>query len=168
MGLVRVENQAVKIYTPSETRFNERTEGCQYHADYYQLVTCDDVTEIILGTDTVTPDIQEDGNFTTNVSGTTTGTSTNKLIDSGASFTSTVSPLMFARNIASDDSSIVFTVDSDIQLSIFPDYFGSGDDYSISWYLFTGNFAIGTNEAVKTSGAVGTMVSKSLTIDAHT
>ena len=64
-------------------------------------------------------------------SGTTTGTSTNKLIDSSASFTSTVS----VGDITVDEQSGVFanvtSVDSNTQLSLDDNIIQSGSTYSI-------------------------------------
>ena len=44
----RVNNQAVKLYDESETRFNQKTSFCEWHEDYFQVANCDDTAQIIL------------------------------------------------------------------------------------------------------------------------
>lgn len=66
-------------------------------------------------------------------SGTITSTSSNKLIDSGASFTSTANPSMRVTNTTSGSSTFITNVDSDTILSLNDDIFTSGDDYNIEW-----------------------------------
>lgn len=65
-------------------------------------------------------------------SDTTTSTSTDKLVDSGASFTSTVDKGDFVRNKTDDKYCSVVSVDSDTQLTLSRDLFVSGEDYQVS------------------------------------
>jgi hypothetical protein len=84
-----------------------------------------------------------------NASGTTTSTTTLKLVDSGASFLSTVNEGDVVINTTDSTHSYVVSVDSDTELSIWDNIFVSGEGYQIEggygwvitstfWYLAKG------------------------------
>ena len=110
MGVTKVKNQAIKLYEESETIFNDKVSNCEWHLDYHNIATCDDVAEIILDTDLLETNLQEDGTFDTNVIGVNTSVVVNTLQDAGASFLSTVTPGMTARNVSDDTLATVLTV----------------------------------------------------------
>jgi len=64
-------------------------------------------------------------------SGTTTSTSTGKLIDSGATFTVDVSKEFIVHNTTDDTWTYIVSVDSNVQLTINDDIFVSGEDYIV-------------------------------------
>ena len=65
-------------------------------------------------------------------SGTADGTTTNKLIESGQNFTSTVSAGDWVRNTTDETYAYVNSVDSDTQLTLSKDIIVSGEGYEIS------------------------------------
>ena len=64
-------------------------------------------------------------------SGSSTSTSSNKLIDSSASFTTTVSEGDRVKNTTDTTFATVLSVDSDTQLTLNQDYFISGETYQV-------------------------------------
>jgi len=64
-------------------------------------------------------------------SGTTTGTSANKLIEAGQNFETTVESGMIVINTTDDTESYVVSVDSDTQLTLADDIMVNGEDYVI-------------------------------------
>ncbi len=66
-----------------------------------------------------------------NASGTTTSTTALKLVDSGASFLSTVNEGDLVINTTDTQHSYVVSVDSDTELTIYDDIFVSGEGYQI-------------------------------------
>ncbi|MCK5021395.1 MAG: hypothetical protein KAS32_30565, partial [Candidatus Peribacteraceae bacterium] len=66
-------------------------------------------------------------------SGTTDGTTANKLIESGQNFTTTVGVGMVVYNTTDTTQAHVTTVDSDTQLSLSADIMVSGEAYQIGW-----------------------------------
>lgn len=68
---------------------------------------------------------------TNTISGTVTGVSTGKLIDSGKSFLANILPGMTVSNTTDGTFSTVRTVDSNTQLTLENDIMSSGDAYSI-------------------------------------
>ena len=85
----------------------------------------------------------EDGTNVSNPSdsGTTTSASTNKLIETGQNFTSTVRVGDVVFNLANGDVAVVVSVDSDTQLTLSEDIMSSGHTYRItSPPAFTINF----------------------------
>ena len=65
-------------------------------------------------------------------SGTTTGTTADKLVDSSQNFTDTVKVGDRVNNITDTTTALVTAIDSDTQLSLDTDIMVSGDNYSIS------------------------------------
>lgn len=163
MGTFRIDNQAIKLYSPSETLFNDTSDCRVWHLDYFQLVTCDDVTEIILETSVETQNVQIDGDFNFNVTGINDSVSVDKLQDSGADFiTDGVVIGMTVRN-KTDDTTAKVTVVAATKLTLDADIFDAfPKDYSISNYQLEGNMAFGTSEIVKTAGATGSMKQPSI------
>lgn len=165
MSLTRIDNQAVTLYTPEETTFNERGNDCKWHKDYYQVVTCDDVTEIILNTsDNGAGDIQLDP--TEYTSGTATSTATNKLINSGGYFEGTVAvkPVtteMIVVNKNTGNYAQVVSVDSAEQLTLSDDIFTSTDDYIVGNTAYVG-LTYSSTEYTKTAGSTATLVTAPL------
>lgn len=64
-------------------------------------------------------------------SGTTDGTTANKLVDAGQNFLTTVRPGYVAVNLTDNTETRITAVDSDSQLSVTDDIFTSGESYSI-------------------------------------
>jgi len=64
-------------------------------------------------------------------SGTTDGSSFNKLVDTGQNFLATVKVGMVVKNTTDTTSTTVLVVDSDSQLSLANNIFTSGEDYQI-------------------------------------
>ena len=157
MGLVRLEPQAVKLYTPSETLFNDKASICEWHLDYQNKIGCSDMSEIVLNTEVIEEDLENDGTFDTNVTGQTDGDFAFKLSDGTASFLTTVEEGMYVRNINSDTLAIVTNVDSDVLLTLDTDIFNLGfaTDYSISYWEMSGGMDITSNQLVQTSGTAG-------------
>ena len=157
MGVTKVKNQAIKLYEESETIFNDKVSNCEWHLDYHNIATCDDVAEIILDTDLLETNLQEDGTFDTNVIGVNTSIVVNTLQDAGASFLSTVTPGMTARNVSDDTLATVLSVDSDTQLTLSSDIFlATSKASSLSWYKMTGDMDIGSGQLVKFGTSAGT------------
>ena len=73
----------------------------------------------------------------TKISSTTTGTTAYKLIDSGQTFTKTVSVGDTVNNTTDATSTTISAIDSDTQLTVKDDIFVSGETYTIS---DTGNY----------------------------
>ncbi len=59
----RIKNQAVKLYSDSETLFNDKTSRCEWHLDYSPIVTCDDTSEIILNHNVAIENVGVDSGF---------------------------------------------------------------------------------------------------------
>jgi len=156
MGVIRVENQAVKLYESTETLFNDKDSSCEWHLDYNQIANCDDMAEILLNTTVVAIDLENDGTFDDNETGLATTTTVNQLRDSGASFLSTVVVGMFVRNTSNDTVATVVSVDSNIQLTLSSDIFPLVAYYSISYYEMTGGMTITGGQLVQTAGTAGT------------
>ena len=165
MALSRIYNQAVELYTPTETLFNDSGAVCSWHYNYFPLVTCDDVTEIVFNSSVEASDIGNDPIFGDESSGTATSAVVNTLTDSGADFdgsgggTPIINTDMIVRNTTSGVSASVVSVDSATQLTLSADIFPLGTEgYSISYYTTTGDMNIGTNEMVKdvVGGLAGT------------
>jgi len=174
MASSRILNQAVKLYTALETLFNDKTSICQWHLDYFPLVTCDDTTEWVMDVATQTADVQVGGDFgTEGLEGTQTSISAGKLVDSGADFDGSIgvgtpiaTTFMWARNTSTDVTSRITSVDSATTITLVDDIFSAGgQNYEISNYNLSGNFAIGTDELVKTTGAVATMKQTNILVD---
>lgn len=157
MAINVVDNQAVKLYTPSETRFNEKTSECEWHLPYYQMVTCDDVTEILVETTDDEVEIQNDGTFSYAVSGTNTSTGAFKLIDSTADFiTDAVTTEMWVRNTDTDFSTKVVAIDNLTTLTLEDDIFpSSAANYAITYYDMDGVMAMNVSVMEKGTGGVG-------------
>jgi hypothetical protein len=68
---------------------------------------------------------------TNRTTGTTTSTTTNKLVDSGASFLTTVGVGDLVKNTTDGTYSMVNSVDSDTELTLANDIFTSGESYSV-------------------------------------
>ena len=170
MSITRINNQAVELYTPTETLFNERTSVCSWHIDYFPLVTCDDVTEVVLNTSVATSDIGNDPTMDTNVTGAATSISVNKLVDSGADFDGTggtgdpvITTSMRVHNVTDNTSAGVVSVDSATTLTLDADIFPLGtESYSISFYETSGSMAMGTGEIVKSTSGTGTFSQESI------
>ena len=73
----------------------------------------------------------------TKISSTTTGTTAYKLIDSGQTFTKTVSVGDTVNNTTDSTSTTISAIDSDTQLTVKNDIFTSGETYTIA---DTGNY----------------------------
>jgi hypothetical protein len=84
--------------------------------------------------------------FSPLVSSTTDGTTANKLVDSGASFT-TDGILIGAivKNTTDTTYATITAIDDDNTLSLSADIFISGEDYSILNWVFGGSGTLGTN-----------------------
>ena len=171
MALTRINNQAVKLYTPTETRFNEKTSVCEWHLDYFPLVTCDDITEIVIdATKSTGSDISLDPDFGSTFEGDGTSQSPFKLIDSNADFdgsgggSTIVTTQMIVENTDTGATANVISVDSAIQLTLDADIFVDVLDtgYFISFYELSGNTSISAGTLVKTSGAVGSVTQSPL------
>jgi hypothetical protein len=92
--------------------------------------------------------------------GTTTSTTNFKLVDSGASFLSTVSAGDVVKNVTDTTYSYVVSVDSDTELTIWDNIFVSGESYSVDggfgwvitnvyWRQITGtNTSVATNKLI--------------------
>jgi hypothetical protein len=156
MATERVNNQAVKIYSPTETVFNDEDSGCKWHLDYFPLVTCDDTSEIIINTTIENEDVEKDGDMLFNETGTNTSVVVGTLTDAGASFVvAGVEIGMVVRNITDDTTALVTSVASTV-LTLDSDIFGAlAKDYSISNYELSGNMTFGTGEMIKTSSSIG-------------
>lgn len=166
MAITWVENQAVKLYTPSETRFNEKTSECEWHLPYYQLVTCDDVTEIIVNSDLVSEDIALDGTFSYAISGVNDTITANKLVDSTADFvTDGVTTDMYVRNLDTNASAKILAIDNLTTLSLDANIFNSTPyNYVITYYEIMGNMAINVNSMDKGTLATGYFKQEVLTL----
>jgi len=158
MGTTRINNQAVKVYSPTETVFNETTDCRVWHHDHWPLVTCDDTTEIILDTTVEVSNVQIDGDFGTDVTGNTTSTIPFRLVDTGKDFIAAGIVIgMTARNNDTDVVANIIGVDTTF-LTLSPDIFaGAVESYSVSNYDLEGNMNFGTAELIKTTGATGSM-----------
>lgn len=171
MSITRIDNQAVKLYSPSETKFNEKTSSCDWHLPYYSIVTCDDTTEIIVDSSASSgTDISLDPDFSTLRDSTATGISADKLIDSGGDFQGTggsaaITTQMIVRNTSTGQSANVIAIDSGTQLSldanIFIDLFSA--DYIISYYELDGSVELSSKTLVKSTGGTGTVSQYPLT-----
>lgn len=157
MAINVVDNQAVKLYTPSETRFNEKTSECEWHLPYYQMVTCDDVTEILVETTDDEVELQNDGTFSYAVTGINDSTGAFKLIDSTADFiTDAVTTEMWVRNTDTDFSTKVVSIDNLTTLTLEDDIFpSSAANYAITYYDMDGVMAMNVNVMEKGTGGVG-------------
>jgi len=163
MAVTTIDNQAVKLYDGTETLFNDRTSDCQWHHDYYQKITCDDITEIVLSSETKTSNIQKDGDMAYNVTGANNGVTVFKLVDTSVNFvTLNVVAGMTVRNTTDNTTATVTIVDA-TELTLDADIFtATHKDYSVSNYELSGNMTFGTAEMVKTSGAVGAFKQNSI------
>jgi len=72
-----------------------------------------------------------DQNENLRATGTTTGTTTNKLVDSGQDFTTTVKVGDIVKNTTDDTQAAITAIDSDTQLTLDADIMVSGDNYNI-------------------------------------
>jgi len=156
MSVTTINNQAVKLYTPLETLFNDNDGVCKWHHDYAQLITCDDVTEIIINSEVETADSEKDGDMLFNITGTNTSVAANTLTDAVAAFIGAgVIVGMVVRNIA-DDTTAKVTIVANKVLTLDADIFPAFPvAYSVSNYELSGNMTFGTGEFVKVSGALG-------------
>lgn len=68
----------------------------------------------------------------TKVSGTTTGASAYKLIDSSAKFTKTVSVGDTVNNTTDSTNTTITSIDSDTQINVKDDIFNSGENYEVA------------------------------------
>ena len=165
MSLSRINNQLVKLYTPEETTFNEQTGKCKWFEKYYQKVTCEDVTQIVLQSEAILTDNLSDDPIVDNVqAGAITAEATDKLIDSGADFDGTggtgneVYVGMTVKNTDTDQFATIVSVDSATQITLSTDIMNLvNPNYSISYYEIDGNVSFGTNEIQKTSGFTGSI-----------
>lgn len=102
--------------------------------------------------------------------GTTTSTTDFKLVDSGASFLSTVSAGDVVKNVTDTTYSYVVSVDSDTQLTIWDNIFVSGESYSVDggfgwtitniyWRQVAGtNTSVATNKLIDANASFTTTV----------
>lgn len=65
----RIKNQAIKLYTYLETLFNEKTSRCEWHEDYFPLVGCNDVSEIVINMTEAESNVGVDSEFNFVVTG---------------------------------------------------------------------------------------------------
>jgi len=72
----------------------------------------------------------------TGASGTTTGATTDKLVDSGATFTSSVMVGMEVENTADKSKSKIVSIDSNTELTLDDDIFVSGEAYDIPGWQY--------------------------------
>ena len=72
-----------------------------------------------------------DQNENLRATGTTTGTTTDKLVDSGQDFTTTVKVGDIVKNTTDDTQAAITAIDSDTQLTLDADIMVSGDNYNI-------------------------------------
>jgi hypothetical protein len=165
MAIQRIENQAVKLYSTGENTFNNPVDNCKWHSDYFDKVTCDDITQIVFNSTLLKSNQQNDGTFSINSSGTVTTTASGTLHDTGATFQSDgLVPGMIVRNKTTTSESSILTVDSEIQITLTDGTgFNLNDEYSITYYNMSGNFDITNGELVKTTGATGTAYQSTLT-----
>ena len=144
----RIENQAIKLYSPTETLFNDRTSICQWHENYSPIVKCDDVSEIVINMPEFRSNVGVDSDFSFVVSGNgSAGGTTNNYFDSGATFiTDNVKPGMFFMIYLGDVDSIttggveILSVDSEQSLTLASGIsFNIGDYYEISNWNYIGD-----------------------------
>lgn len=155
MGLTNVEGQAVKLYTVYETLFNDKTSKCEWHLDYENKIGCDDISEIIVNTEVVATDLQDDGTFSDSVSGSNDAVSPFKLADSSADFDNTIVVGMFVRNRTNNTSAIVTVVDSAILITLDTDIFTGAASYDINYYELSPSMSITGGLLVNNAGNAG-------------
>jgi hypothetical protein len=168
MSLLDVKGQAVKLYKEGETLFNNKTSKCEWHLDYENKIGCTDISEILLNTEVIASDIQNDGEFSTNVVGISSGDFAFRLNDVLASFTTTTEIGMFVRNLDNDTFAKIVSIISDTVIEIDTDIFnlGAPTNYSISYWEISGGMDISSGQLVNTSGgAVGTCKQYSLPLE---
>lgn len=167
----RINNQAVKLYSPTETRFNEKTSKCEWHEDYFQLATCLDVSEIILDNVVFVENIEADGTFDDVTAGTNTNVVPNKLRDTGADFITagirvgmtvqraTGGAFVARAKVTNVDSSTVLSLDFDLfTFSALP--------YEISFWEYEGEVTLANNsyEVLSTTSTGSFLQQASLTV----
>lgn len=164
MGLTPVEYQAVKMYSPSETKFNEKTSECEWHLPYFNLVTCDDVSEILFDTSVISSNLSNDPTMAYELSGTNTSVTAFKLNDVSEDFLiNGVVVGMYIKNLATNTFAKITEIVSDKQLTIDTNIFTSSPtNYEISYYQTLGNLTQGTGQLIKTSGGTGSFVQRDI------
>lgn len=146
----RIKHQAIPLYSPSETIFNEKTSREQWHEDYFPLVTIDDTSQIVIGSDVYLEDVGVDPNFNFSTVGTMTAFTGGSPIvtDATATFiTDGVKPGMFFMpydGTTSADTTTtakkILSVDSETQLTLVGVYLGGvGDYYEVSNWEYKGD-----------------------------
>lgn len=116
-----------------------------FNTDYCTLVEQGDNTQLEFGLSPLN-NVSVVSDFSPLVSSTTDGTTANKLVDSGASFT-TDGILIGAivKNTTDTTYATITAIDDDNTLSLSADIFISGEDYSILNWVFGGSGTLGTN-----------------------
>jgi|DEB0MinimDraft_6_1074348.scaffolds.fasta_scaffold01325_3 hypothetical protein len=116
-----------------------------FNTDYCTLVEQGDETELEFGLSPLRG-VSVISDFSALVSSTTDGTTANKLVDSGATFT-TDGILIGAivKNTTDDTYATITAIDDDNTLSLSADIFISGEDYAILNWVFGGSGTLGTN-----------------------
>ena len=154
----RVKNQAVKLYDASETLFNDKTSRCEWHQDYFPLVTCNDISEIILNMDEIANDVGKDSDFSFVVTGTITNIISFFVDDAAATFISdNVEVGMYINVIDGITGGILFSqkiidVVSETQLEVTTTGgFSSGEDYEVSNWAYFGDVTTVNNSFEITS-----------------
>ena len=133
----RIKHQAIPLYTPSETLFNDKNSICEWHEDYSPKVICDDQSQIVIDSPTFLDNIGPDSGFDFNVNGNVDFTVlSNVVVDAASTFiTDGIVPGMYLMlytagvNSLTAASGKVVTVDSETQLTLDSSLNQTGGDY---------------------------------------
>lgn len=163
MSLTRINNQAVKLYTPTETTFNETESKCLWLEKYFQKATCDDISQIVLQSEVETTQLNPDPDLAIIRSGAVTSEPVNKLVDATADFDGSSGGVevfagMTVKNTDTDTFATIVSVDSPTQLTLDGPIMNLTDpNYTISYYEFDGNIYLNGADGKfeKSSGATG-------------
>jgi hypothetical protein len=146
---IRVKNQAIPLYTDSETLFNNKTSRCEWHEDYYPVVTCEDVSEIVLNNQVYIENACVDSGFDNVINGTISndGVSTVIIQDSSATFIS--DGVMAGWNLmaytggqdgTTNGANKIVSVDSETQVTVTLAFVPTEDQYyEISEWEYSGD-----------------------------
>jgi hypothetical protein len=169
----RIKNQAIPLYTPEETKFNEKTSLCEWHEDYSPIVTCEDTSSIVIENPTFLEDVGPDKDFTFVIAGASEYTvNSNVVTDLSETFqtkgvkagmylmlyTGGVNGLTaFSGKIVSVDSETQVTLDTTLNQT-------AGDYFEISNWNYLGDIRT-TNAYAEFDDAVPTTITSYLQAD---
>lgn len=143
----RIKNQAIPLYTAGETKFNEKASLCEWHEDYFPIVTCEDTSSIVIENPTFIEDGGPDKDFSFVVTGNVDNPTSTTVTDVAALFQSNGVVagmyIMFYTNGVNGlttASGLILSVDSETQLTIDNAASRSASDYyEISNWSYLGD-----------------------------